>query len=307
MSGMDERFHGGQVPNRLAAGSGRLLAGWLVCSWTAAAVAADPPLLRTHMSVEGGIVRHERARDQDGSLASDWQMAEARLFLRPHPALRLGIGLGLSRDGYDPEGWAEPLPSEVHHAWLRVPVALMVHPHWGMTIQGSVGSGTDGEASTHSGRQWQIQGGPLYRRDDDLIIALLVNVSSRIGEEPTIFPFPSLYWRFHPDWRLTVVDDVDQLSHLRWQVRADLDLGLRMDVRLREAALEGDEVLVDDHVTVALQATWMPFGRDVCEVTPLIGTQLIRRLAIRSDEGEERWSLITRPAPLVGLHVRASF
>ena len=152
-----------------------------------------------------------------------------------------------------------------------------------------------------------MQGGPLYVRDDDLIIALLVNVSSRIDNSPSIFPFPSLYWRFHPDWRLVVVDDIDNLSHLRWQVREDLDLGLRVDVRLRDATIGNDQALTDDHVAVGLQATWMPSGRGGIEVTPVIGTMVMRRLAVRDDDGNEPWSLITKPAPLIGLNLRASF
>jgi len=273
--------------------------------------AADPPLISGALTVEGGLTRDERPRDGGGSFDGDWQLAEARLFLRPHVAVRVGLGIGASRDAYHTDGLDHELPDAVHHAWVRVPLAVMVHPHWGMTVQGSFGTGTDGDASAHAGQQWQVQGGPLYVRDDDLIIALLVNVSSRIDESPSIFPFPSLYWRFHPEWRLTVVDDIDNLSHVRWVVREDLDLGLRVDVRLREAAIAGagvgDQVLTDDHVAVALQATWMPSGRGGIEFTPVIGMQMVRRLAVRDDDGHEQWSFITRPAPLFGLNLRASF
>ncbi len=275
----------------------------------AAPSAEHPPRLRIVTAVDGGSSFAERPRDGDGSLAGDWSLFEGRVFYRPHPALRLGLGVGASRDGYrsDDLDRDPPLPAEVHQAWVRLPVALMLHPHWGLTVQGSLGTGTDGEASARQGRQWQVQGGPLYYRDDDLIIALLVNVSSRIGERPTIFPFPSLFWHFHDAWRLTVVDDIDNLSHLRYAVSEHLDLGVRLDVRFREAALGGDRVLSDDHVAAALQATWMPEGRGRWEITPFVGAQLVRRLAVRDDAGEERWSLITRPAPLAGLNLRAEF
>lgn len=271
------------------------------------AAAVEPPTVSSVMVVDGGLTFQERPRDGGGSFDADWQLAEARLFLRPHAAVRMGLGLGVSREAYHRDGFEHTLPEHVHHAWVRVPLALMVHQHWGMTIQGSFGTGTDGNASINDGRQWQVQGGPLYVRDDDLMIALLVNVSSRIGDDPSIFAFPSLYWRFHPDWRLTVVDDVDNLSHVRWAIRDDLDLGLRVDVRLREAALSNDQVLSDDHVAVALQATWMPNGRGSIEVTPVLGAMLARRLTVRDDDGNEQWSLITRPAPLIGLNLRAKF
>lgn len=268
---------------------------------------AEPPLPGGSVVVEAGVVIDERPRDGDGSFDGDWQLFETRLFLRPHEAVRVGVGLGASRDAYHAEGVGQELPDEVRHAWLRVPVAVMVHQNWGMTVQASFGTGTDGEASTSAGRQWQVQGGPLYVRDDDLIIALLVNVSSRIDDDPSIFVFPSLYWRFHPDWRLTVVDEVDNLSHLRWGLRDDLDLGLRVDVRFREAALADDLAFSDDHVAVAFQATWMPAGRGRFEITPVIGVQVVRRLAVRDDDGNEQWSFLTRPAPLAGLNLRAKF
>ncbi len=269
--------------------------------------AADPPLLSSAVVVDGGLTFDERPRDGGGSFDGDWQLAEARLFLRPHRAVRLGLGVGASREAYHSNQLQHDLPDDVRQAWVRVPIAVMVHQHWGMTIQGSFGSGYGSAASASDGRQWQVQGGPLYVRDDDLIIALLVNVSSRIDDTPSIFPFPSLYWRFHPDWRLVVVDEVDNLSHLRWQVRENLDVGLRVDVRLREAAISNDQTLTDDHLAVGLQATWMPGGRGGIEITPVIGTMLVRRLAVRDDEGNEAWSFITTPAPLIGLNLRASF
>lgn len=269
--------------------------------------AADPPLISGAVTVEGGLTLDERPRDSGGSFDGDWQLAEARLFLRPHAALRVGLGVGASREAYHTSDLEHDLPDDVRHAWVRVPLALMVHQHWGMTIQGSFGTGYGDDASASDGRQWQVQGGPLYVRDDDLIIALLVNVSSRIDDSPSVFPFPSLYWRFHPDWRLTVVDDIDNLSHVRWQVREDLDLGLRVDVRLRDAAITGNQALSDDHVAVALQATWMPGGRGGFEVTPMVGAMVVRRVAVRDDDAHEQWSLTTKPAPLVGLNLRASF
>jgi hypothetical protein len=201
----------------------------------------------------------------------------------------------------------QALPDEVRHAWVRIPLAVMVHEHWGVTVQGSFGTGYGTGASAQDGHQWQVQGGPLYRRDDDFIIALLVNVSSRIDDSPSIFPFPSLYWRFASDWRLTVVDDIDNISSLRWQVREDFDLGVRVDIRFRDEAIGNDLAFSDDHVAAALQVTWMPSGRDGMEVTPFLGAQLLRRFALRNSDGDEQWSLMTRPALLGGLNLRASF
>jgi hypothetical protein len=276
----------------------------LILALASGAAAAEPPLVRSAVALDGGRVHDEQART-GGSLDSDWQLAEARVFLRPHVALRLGLGVGVGRDAYHSDDL--DLPAEIRHAWVRVPFALMLHPRWGFTVQGSLGTGYARDASASDGRQWQVQGGPLYHGGDDLVIALLVNISSRIDDDPTVFPFPSLYWRFHPAWRLTIVDEVDNLSHLRWAVGEEIDLGLRVDVRLREAALTRDTAFSDDHVAGALQVTWMPLGRDRWEITPFLGAQLVRRLAERDDDGAERWSLLTNPALMIGLHVRAGF
>ena len=268
---------------------------------------AEPPLVSGALALEGGFIHDERPRDGSGSFDGDWQLAEARMFLRPHIAVRVGLGVGASREAYHASGLDHDLPTDVRQAWIRLPVAVMFHAHWGVTVQGSFGTGYADDASARDGRQWQVQGGPLYRRDDDLIVAVLLNVSSRIDDSPTIFAFPSLYWRFHPDWRLTVVDEVDNLSSLRWAARDDLDLGLRVDVRLREAALSNNQAFSDDHVAAALQVTWMPSGRGGAEFTPFVGAQLMRRVAVRDADGEEAWSFTTRPAPLVGISLRASF
>jgi hypothetical protein len=268
---------------------------------------AETPSVNATVVLDGGYIPEERPRDGSGSFVYDWQLAEARLFWRPHRAVRLGLGLGASRAAYDGSDLAVDLPDEVRHAWVRIPVAAMFHQNWGISVQGSFGTGHGEDASASDGRQWQVQAGPFYRRDEDLIIALLVNVSSRIDDSPSIFAFPSLYWRFHPDWRMTVVDDIDNLSTIRWAVREEVDLGLRVDVRLRDAALTSDQAFSDDHLAVALQATWMPLGRERLEITPLVGAMLARRLAARDDDGDEQWSMITRPAPLVGLNLRANF
>jgi hypothetical protein len=152
-----------------------------------------------------------------------------------------------------------------------------------------------------------VQAGPVWVRDEDLIVALLVNVASRDGLPPSVFPFPSLYWRFHEDWRLTVVDEVDNLSRLAWRVRDRLDLGLRVDVRLREYSLAAAEVLEDDHVGIALDASWRPFASDALALTPFIGAMVWRRLELRDGDGDVVDRSTGRPSALAGLCLRAEF
>jgi hypothetical protein len=47
---------------------------------------------------------------------SDWQLAEARVFLRTHRAVRLGFGLGVSRMAYQAIDIESELPDDVQHA-----------------------------------------------------------------------------------------------------------------------------------------------------------------------------------------------
>lgn len=248
-------------------------------------------------------------RDDQGRVGTDSQLIEGRVFWRPHPAVRIGLGLGASRDGYVSED-VDPIadiPDHVQHLWLRLPISVMGSPHWGLTLQGSVGSGTDGAASERSGRQYQFQGGPVFVRDADFILCLLLNVSTRINDRPSIFPFPSLYWHFHEDWRLTLVDEVDNVSRLTWQLSKNIAVGLRLDVRFREAALSGDASLSDDHAGLACESSWQPFQHPGLVVTPFAGAMLARRLTLRSQDGSERWSATTRPIPWAGLSIRDEF
>ena len=248
-------------------------------------------------------------RDDQGRVGTDSLLLEGRGFWRPHPALRIGLGIGASRDGYVSEDMdpSADLPDHVQHLWLRLPLSVMGSKHWGLSLQGSVGTGTDGVASERSGRQYQFQGGPVYVRDADFILCILLNVSSRINDGPSIFLFPSLYWRFHDDWRLTLVDEVDNVSRLTWQMNDRMAVGLRLDVRFREAALNGDAVLADDHAALACEASWRPFHQDALVITPFAGAVLARRLALRRQDGSERWSATTSPTPWAGLSIRSEF
>lgn len=247
-------------------------------------------------------------RSDQGHLSVDSLLAEGRVFWRPHPAIRIGLGIGASRDDYASDG-VDPiaqLPDHVQHLWLRLPISVMGSMHWGLSLQGSVGIGTDGHEDGRPERQYQFQGGPVYVRDPDLIICLLLNVSSQIDRSPSIFPFPSVYWHFCDDFRLTVIDEVDNVSRLMWRMRDDIDVGLRLDVRFREAALAGNAVLSDDHVALACEGSWRPFCHDGLVITPFVGAVLARRLTLRVD-GDERWSSTTQPVPWIGLSIRTDF
>ncbi len=288
---------------------GRLTAIFLLCRSVMPFIAGEEPALVTSAIV----VSTEHAwptefRSDQGHLSIDSLLAEGRVFWRPHAAVRIGLGIGASRDDYASDG-VDPvadLPDHVQHLWLRMPISVMGSMHWGLSLQGSVGIGTDGHEDGRLERQYQFQGGPVYVRDPDLIICLLLNVSSQIDRSPSVFPFPSIYWRFCEDFRLTVIDEVDNVSRLTWRVRNDIDVGLRLDVRFREAALKGNAALSDDHVALACEGSWRPFCQDWLVVTPFVGAVLARRLTLRVD-GDERWSATTRPAPLIGLSIRTDF
>lgn len=294
--------------HRIAVGS-QLTAKFFLCSSVASfVVGVEPAPVTSTIVADVDHAWPADFRSEHGQLSVDSLLAEGRVFWRPHPAIRIGLGIGASRDDYASDG-VDPLvqlPDHVQHVWLRLPVSVMGSMHWGLSLQGSVGIGTDGHEDGRPERQYQFQGGPVYVRDPDLIICLLLNVSSQIDRSPSIFPFPSVYWHFCDDFRLTVIDEVDNVSRLMWRMRDDIDVGLRLDVRFREAALAGNAVLSDDHVALACEGSWRPFCQDGLIITPFVGAVLARRLTLRVD-GDERWSATTRPAPLIGLSIRTDF
>ncbi len=245
------------------------------------------------------------------------QMAEARVFYRPHRAVRIGVGVGIERgtymqdlgaDGQATDTPADTLPDHVRAAWLRLPAALMFSPHWGFTSLTSVGTATaDGVAPAHD-RHWTIEAGPVWVRNDDLLICLLVQCSTRIGRGPSIFPFPSVDWQIAPAWHLTVVDEIDGISRITWRTASTFSLGLRADVRFREyrVADEQSQALADDQLAAGCEATWYSTADDQAQLTAFSGASLIRRLT-HVVEGDEVRREEAGAAFQCGLRLRCKF
>lgn len=219
--------------------------------------------------------------DDDNSgrhtIATNEQMGELRAFYRPYEGLRVGLGVGAERGDYDDDDGDR---LRVRALWVRLPAAVMFSPHWGLTSLTSYGGAAADGADVLHDRRWAVQAGPLWVRDDKLLIGLLVNCTTRVGQRPGVFPFPTVEWQITPDWHLTIVDEMDSISRLTWRAAQDYALGLRVDVRLREYSLADDHesVMTDDQLALGLEGTWLPCGDDKLRLTAFAGAEVLRNL-----------------------------
>ena len=126
-------------------------------------------------------------------------------------------------------------------------------------------------------------------------MALSAVVNSRLGLPPAIFPLMSLAWRIDDAWKLTVIDDIDNVSRLTRRIDPAWAASLLLDVRLFEFALAhdagGPEVFVDDRAIFGIECDWRPLGADRLgerwlAVRPFIGV-VVRHIAQRTADGEE--------------------
>lgn len=275
-------------------------------SLAAAVPAEDPPPWSG--TVQAGYVHAATGRvDGGGGLAVDETLAEARTYWQPRLGIRVGLGIGGGFHDYD--GSPEDVRGEA--AWLRLPATVMFSEHLGLTSLSSLGTATDGKADAEDGRQWQVEAGLLLVRDKDLLVALSAVVNSRIGMRPSIIPLVSLYWRIDDSWRLTVVDEVDNVSRLTYAWDPAWAASLAVDVRFFEFALDhrdgGAAVLADDRALVGIEGDWRPFRDDRLLVRPFAGAVVVRRITLRDADGGELSVRRVAPAPAFGLSLRGDF
>ena len=231
------------------------------------------------------------------------QMGEVRFIYRPHLGVRVGIGLGVEHGNY----LNDDSHLGVRAGWLRVPAALMMSQHWGLSTLTSFGSATANDVPVTHDHRWMIQAGPVWVRDQFHLIGVFVNYATRLGKAPRIFLFPSVEWLIAPALNLTVVDELDGISRLTWQVVPQYAIGLRADVRLREYRLaENNEgALNDDQVAFGIETTWCPTGERM-RLTMFAGASLMRRLTYLVD-GDTVLSKTAGPAFQGGFQVHSEF
>lgn len=242
--------------------------------------------------------------DTSRTIASDEQMAEVRLIYRPHIAVRVGAGVAVEHGNYVDDD----SNLGVRATWVRVPAALMFSQHWGVSTLTSFGSATAEDVPVTHDHRWMIQAGPVWVRDKSLIIGLFANYATRIGQRASVFPFPAVEWQIAPAWHLTIVDELDSISRLTWQVEPRFALGVRVDVRLREYRISDDQqrALTDDQAALAFETTWCPASDNRLRLTLFTGAALVRRLTYLQD-GDTVLSETAGPAFQAGLMARSEF
>lgn len=291
-----------------------LLAAMTAGSLSSAAVAEDPPPWSGIALVSAS---HAGAADLSGGAGTvevGELFGEARLHWQPRAGIRVGLGLGGGAHRYHSAELRSrfAIDDDLAEAWLRVPATVMMSEHWGVTTLSSFGVAGDGSAPPADGRRYTIQAGALLVRDRDLLVSVGVVVSSRLERSPSVFPLVTAYWRFAEDWRLTVIDEIDNASRLTWRLDPALDLGLLVDVRFFEFALDHDlpgeaAVLRDERIIVGLEAEWRPLRGEVLAVRPFAGAAIARRLSVFDEQGGELFDGIARGGFTAGCTIRSDF
>jgi hypothetical protein len=254
-------------------------------------------------------------RDHAGRVTVDELLGEGRMLLRPIPGTIVGAGLG--------GGWIDyhsdlldrryGIGDAMQVGWVRSTAVQMVSRQWGLMAQGLVGLGSDGHAPWKDGFQYQASVGPVYISGDGLLCMVGVYTSSRIGLNPTIIPILSLDWRISERWRVRIFEPVDNLSRVTWSPDPRWQVGLRIDARSLEYALDHTSswgqaaVLHDTRVMVAAEAAWLPFADDRFQLRPFAGFVAGRTLTVRDQWGNELFDDRVRPAPDLGLTLRSEF
>lgn len=269
--------------------------------------AEDPPLWSGKLELGGLASADGASHPDDGRVGVDESLLEARLYWQPLLGIRLG--LGAAADGHDYTGG--PLNASADGIFLRLPATVMFNEHLGFTSLSSVGQSTADGAPARSGHQWQVEAGLLYVRDEDLYIALTAVVTSRFGMKPSIFPLPSLAWKISPEWSLTVVDEVDDMSRLTRTITEHWACSLLVDARFFEYALPGGggqpAVLADERAIIGIEGAWRPWGDDRLSLRPYLGDAVYRRITLRDANGQTISNTRVAPAVSAGMTLYAEF
>lgn len=217
-----------------------------------------------------------------------------------------GLGFGAALTRFDDD---LGLDRSVLLAWGRAGGSVFLLPFLALT--GQVAGGWLGEAGADAGEalQWQATFGPQVFTAADRSIFLGVLVRDRVARSPQILPLITVDWRFDDAWRLQILDQVDELSRLRWRYAEHHELGLRVEVNLRSWALDEPGLEGVDHtvISAALEWGWLPDadGDDIVRIHT--GPVLAQTLAFIDAQGDTVTETDVDPALLVGISARFAF
>jgi len=289
------------VPAALALG----LVAWAMA--VTVAVAEDPPLWSGILELEAIAGASGGTHPDDGRQGADESYAEARLYWQP----RLGIELGLGAGSESIEYHGAIHSGAAQGQWLRLPAMVMFSEHLGIVTLDSIGLASAPGVPEREARQWQIEGGLLLVRDENLYAALAAVITSRRGLRPSVIPLISLYWAIAPSWSLTLVDDLDNVSRLQRAFSAQWAASLVVDARIVEFALDRSAgaaaVLEDERAICGVEADWSPWGDAALIMRPFAGGVVYRRITLRSADGQRLASTRVAPVPCLSLTLVAEF
>lgn len=237
----------------------QLLALSLACSPLAAAQVTPAPF------AVGGEYQWEADLEDSGSFSRTMARARISAPLYRSEETVAALSFGYQFESFDFSGLSTDPWDELHRLRLGLVLKSDLVNDWSWLALSWMGAdvepGSDwGESITFGG-----VGGVWYEFSDRLSLGLGAGISSRLEDDPSIFPILILDWKLSPCLTLTTIPPegfrVGPGVSLRWDLREDLDLALIYQYQGDQQRLDENSAASPDGIgefrqsRVALSAT----------------------------------------------------
>ncbi|PHQ78223.1 MAG: hypothetical protein COB69_09960 [Phycisphaera sp.] len=162
------------------------------------------------------------------------------------------------------------------------------------TLFGGASLGSSGEVGAEFGDTLTFGGffGIMHHIHADLSIGFALAGFTRLEDDATIFPIPTIRWNIDDYWTLTAGGDTSsrnpgiELSH---ELNDDWDVGLNASIDYKQFRLEDDNsavpggVIEDYSIPLMFVATWSPEPR--FSISGRVGAVVYREFELRNSSG----------------------
>jgi hypothetical protein len=218
----------------------------------------------------------------------------------------IGFGVGATLLRYESDANATRTPIV---AWGRVGGSYFIR-EW-LACSGQVALGWSGELGADSDEAVQVFAtlGPEIYTASDRSIFLGVMLRTRAEQAPRIIPLITVDWRFNAQWRVQILDQIDQISRLRYRWHPQWETNLRLDLALHSFALDDDQAaaLADEHSTLAVEFGWHPAEDSRNVIRAYVGSTLQRQMTYRDQSGNLLLEQDFDPSICLGMSARLYF
>ena len=274
---------------------------------------SGPPAPAATFTLAGGAIQQAVA-DLDG----DGEVGVTRLLVRPgldvffSPALQASFSLGASLDCYDFRGddglaGAEPF-DDVRGLRLSTFARYALDDEWTLIGGPSLRMVAESGADLTDGASFGFLGGAVWKATETLSIGPGLGFFTEIEDDPVVFPFLLIDWRFADGWSIGTGRGLGATAGpgltLGWDFAESwtLELGARWErlrFRLDDDPVAPDGVGQDEAIPVLLALTWKPTRET--SVSLFAGMRFRGRLTVFDDGGKKLLREDYDPAPFFGL------